>query len=85
MVTTGGAIEKACSEQTGSVANLHNKIGRYLQRLRRPDSEVIVVPLLNKDRLEMTGAAYQWILATVRGLLYENAPVNMAHGTDTSV
>jgi hypothetical protein len=46
---------------------------------------VIVVPLLNKDRLEMTGAAYQWILATVRGLLYENAPVNMAHGTDTSV
>jgi hypothetical protein len=35
-VTTGGTIEKAYSEQTGSVANLSNKIDRYLQLLRPP-------------------------------------------------
>jgi L-asparaginase len=52
-ITTGGMIEKAYSEQTGSVANLSNKIERYLQLLRLPDSEVNVVPLLNKDSLEM--------------------------------
>ena len=69
VVTTGGTIEKAYSEQTGSVANLNNKVERYLQVLRLPDSEVNVVPLLNKDSLEMTDADRELILATVRGLL----------------
>ena len=85
VVTTGGTIEKAYSEQTGSVANLNNKIERYLQVLRLPDSEVNVVPLLNKDSLEMTDADRELILATVRGLLNENAPIIITHGTDTIV
>ena len=65
VITTGGTIEKAYSEQTGSVANLNNKIERYLQLLRLPDSEVNVVPLLNKDSLEMTDADRELILATM--------------------
>jgi L-asparaginase len=85
VVTTGGTIEKAYSEQTGSVANLNNKIERYLQLLRLPDSEVNVVPLLNKDSLEMTDADRELILATVRGLLNENVPIIITHGTDTMV
>jgi L-asparaginase len=85
VVTTGGTIEKAYSEQTGAVANLNNKIERYLELLRLPDSEVNVVPLLNKDSLEMTDADRELILATVRGLLNENAPIVITHGTDTMV
>lgn len=85
VVTTGGTIEKAYSEQTGSVANLSNKIPRYLQLLRLPDSEVNVVSLLNKDSLEMTDADRELILGTVKGLLYENAPIVITHGTDTMV
>lgn len=85
VVTTGGTIEKAYSEQTGSVANLNSKIQRYLQLLRLPDSEVDVVPLLNKDSLEMTDTDRALVLATVRGLLNENAPIIITHGTDTMV
>jgi len=85
VITTGGTIEKAYSEQTGSVANLNSKIQRYLQFLRLPDSEVNVVPLLNKDSLEMTDADRELILATIKGLLNENAPIVITHGTDTMV
>jgi L-asparaginase len=85
VVTTGGTIEKAYSEQTGFVTNLNNKIQGYLQLLRLPDSEVNVVPLLNKDSLEMTDADRELILATVRGLLNEKAPIIITHGTDTMV
>jgi L-asparaginase/Glu-tRNA(Gln) amidotransferase subunit D len=48
LITTGGTIEKIYSEQTGEVANLSNKIDRYLAKLRLPDAEVNVVPLMNK-------------------------------------
>ncbi len=33
VVTTGGTIEKAYSEQSGTVANLNSKIDRYLRLL----------------------------------------------------
>src|SRR5271163_2124028 len=85
VVTTGGTIEKAYSERTGSVANLNNKIERYLQLLRLPDTDVNIVPLLNKDSLEMTDADRELILATVKALLTENAPIVITHGTDTMV
>jgi L-asparaginase len=85
VITTGGTIEKAYSEQTGSVANLNNKIHRYLQLLRLPDSEVNVVPLLNKDSLEMTDEDRALVLATVEGLLNEKSPIIITHGTDTLV
>ena len=85
VVTTGGTIDKVYSEQAGSVANLESKIHRYLQRLRLPDTEVRVRPLLNKDSLEMTDADRELILATVKKLLEENAPVIITHGTDTMV
>src|SRR5271154_3931694 len=85
VVTTGGTIEKAYSEQTGSVSNLNNKIERYLQLLRLPDSEVKVVPLFNKDSLRMTDADRELLAATVRRLLAGNAPIIITHGTDTMV
>jgi L-asparaginase len=85
VITTGGTIEKAYSEQTGSIANLNSKIERYLQLLRLPDSEVNVLPLLNKDSLEMADADRELILATVTGLLNENAPIIITHRTDTMV
>ena len=85
VVTTGGTIEKAYSENTGSVANLNNKIERYLHLLRLPDSDVRVVPLLNKDSLEMTDADRELIAATVKKLLLDGAPIVVTHGTDTMV
>jgi L-asparaginase len=85
LVTTGGTIEKVYSEQTGSVQNVDNKIDRYLRLLRLPDSEVRVLPLMNKDSLEMTDDDREVILKRVRELLPENAPIVITHGTDTMV
>lgn len=54
LITTGGTIEKEYSEQMGIVLNNASKIGDYLKRLRLPDCQVRVIPLMNKDSLEMT-------------------------------
>jgi len=85
VLTTGGTIEKVYSEQTRAVANFDSKIDRYLGRLRLPDWEVNVVPLMNKDSLEMTNKDRILILGMVRAVLKENAPIVITHGTDTMV
>ncbi len=83
LISTGGTIEKIYSEQTGAVENLGSKIDRYLRQLRLPDCEVRIVPLLNKDSLEMTDADRDLVLDTVRNLLPRHAPIVITHGTDT--
>ena len=85
VVTTGGTIEKGYSEPTGSVSNLETKMDRYLRQLRLPSSEIRVVPLLNKDSLDMTDSDRRLILGTVMALLDEDAPIVITHGTDTLV
>jgi L-asparaginase len=85
LLTTGGTIEKVYSEQTGSVANVDSKIDRYLKLLRLPDTEINIVPLMNKDSLEMTDADRLMLLGMVRAILKENAPIVITHGTDTMI
>ena len=85
VITTGGTIEKVYSEQTSKVENLDSKIDRYLGRLRLPDCDVRVTPLMNKDSLEMTDADRGAILEHVQQMLSEPAPVVIVHGTDTMV
>lgn len=85
VLSTGGTIEKVYSEHTGSVANVSSKIDRYLRLLRLPDAEINIVPLMNKDSLEMTGADRLLLLGMVRAILKENAPMLITHGTDTMV
>ena len=85
VITTGGTIEKVYSEQTSKVENLDSKIDRYLSRLRLPDCNVQVTPLMNKDSLEMTDADRGAILELVQQMLSEPAPVVIVHGTDTMV
>ena len=85
VITTGGTIEKVYSEQTSTVENLDNQIYRYLGRLRLPDCDVSVVPLMNKDSLEMTDADRSAILELVKQTLIERSAVVITHGTDTMV
>jgi L-asparaginase len=84
LVTTGGTIEKIYSEQTGQVENLIAKIDQYLHRLRLPDAQVDVTPLMNKDSLEMTEEDRELMLETVKARV-SDAPVVITHGTDTMV
>lgn len=85
VVTTGGTIEKVYSEQTGEVRNLDSKIDRYLGKLRLPDAEIRVVPLMNIDSLNMTDTDRAAIFRAVSSLLPEKAPILITHGTDTMV
>jgi L-asparaginase len=85
VITTGGTIEKVYSEQTSTVENLNNKIDRYLGRLRLPDCAVRVVPIINKDSLEMTDADRSAILEVIEQMLGERSPFVITHGTDTMV
>ena len=78
-------MEKVYSEQSGSVQNLDNKIDRYLRLLRLPDCDVRVMPLMNKDSLEMTDSDRAVILERVKELLPDNAPIVITRGTDTMV
>src|ERR1700719_259483 len=85
LLSTGGTIEKVYSEHTGSVANVSSKIDRYLRLLRLPDAVINIVPLMNKDSLEMTDKDRVLLLGMVRAILNENAPIVITHGTDTMV
>ncbi|MGD0910621.1 MAG: asparaginase [Terracidiphilus sp.] len=85
VITTGGTIEKAYSEQSGAVLNTTSKIGRYLQLLRLPDLDVRVTPLMNKDSLEMSPEDRAQLVAETGKLLALNQPIVITHGTDTMV
>lgn len=85
LITTGGTIEKSYSEREGMVSNSTSKIDRYLRLLRLPDLEVNLVPLMNKDSLEMGDADRVLLLGMVRGVMKEKVPIVITHGTDTMV
>jgi L-asparaginase len=84
ILTTGGTIEKVYSEQSGAVQNVFARINHYVERLRLPDNQITVVPLMNKDSLEMTGQDREQILEAVTPRIAD-APVVITHGTDTMV
>jgi L-asparaginase len=85
VITTGGTIEKEYFETTGSVGHRESKLDRYLRLLRLPGSEIRIVPLLNKDSLDMADSDRRLILGAVTALVPENAPIVITHGTDTMV
>ena len=85
VITTGGTIEKAYSEQSGKVSNASNKIAEFLGRLRLPDADVRVIPILNKDSLEISPEERAALVAEVEKLLPEGCPIVITHGTDTMV
>jgi len=83
VLTTGGTIEKMYSEQAGTVVNDASKIGQYLDLLRLPDTDVQVVPVMNKDSLEMTSDDRAELVARLSPLLTSGCPIVITHGTDT--
>jgi L-asparaginase len=83
VLTTGGTIEKVYSEQEGAVVNVAQKIGRYLKQLRLPEREIEVIPVMNKDSLEMTDDDRAEIVRKIRELDCARCPIVITHGTDT--
>jgi L-asparaginase len=86
LLSCGGTIEKVYLEQTGSVENIEDKVDRYLERLRLPETTVLPLRLMNKDSLVMTAHDRRLVVeAVLRRLAERKAPVVITHGTDTLV
>jgi len=83
VLTTGGTIEKIYSEQEGALVNVAQKIGRYLKQLRLPEREIEVIPVMNKDSLEMTADDRAELVRKIREVQCEDCPIVITHGTDT--
>jgi L-asparaginase len=85
VLTTGGTIEKVYSEQEGAVVNAAQKIGRYLKQLRLPDRDVEVIPVSNKDSLEMTVEDRAELARKIAEIVArcDGCPIVITHGTDT--
>jgi L-asparaginase len=83
VLTTGGTIEKMYSERAGTVVNDASKIEQYLDMLRLPDTDVQVVPVMNKDSLEMTADDRAELVSQMAPLMAEKRPIVITHGTDT--
>ena len=83
VLTTGGTIEKIYSEQEGALVNVAQKIGRYLKQLRLPDRDIEVVPVMNKDSLEMTADDRAELVRKIREVQCPDCPIVITHGTDT--
>ena len=83
VLTTGGTIEKIYSEQEGAVVNVAQKIGRYLKQLRLPERDIEVIPVMNKDSLEMTAEDRAELVRKVAEVQCEGCPIVITHGTDT--
>ena len=86
LLSCGGTIEKMYLERTGSVENVEDKVVRYLDRLRLPETEVETTRLMNKDSLEMGDSDRRVVVEAVIAKLSERkAPIVITHGTDTMV
>lgn len=85
LITTGGTIEKSYSEDSGAVLNKTSKVGEYLRLLRLSACEKKMIPLINKDSLEMSYEDRAWLAKELALLLPNEHPVVITHGTDTMV
>lgn len=87
LITTGGTIEKTYDEQEGTLSNRRSIVGRMLDELRLEESEVVSLPVMSKDSLEMTEDDRTRIVGAVRAALElvggPGGGIVVLHGTDT--
>jgi len=86
VMTTGGTIEKTYCEEDGLLANRTSAVERLiLSKLRLPHTQVQVIPIMNKDSLDINDQDRLEIVRKIRENLHLNAPILLIHGTDTLV
>lgn len=85
LITAGGTMETMHSEHSGEVFGCDGKIERYLSQLRLPDCDMRVVPLMDKDSLEITLEDRRRLAFEVAKLLGEEHPIVITHDTDTMI
>ena len=82
LISTGGTIEKTYSEMEGVLHNQFSVLDVMIARLQLEGVELIRVPLMNKDSLELTTAHQTLIANTAGSMAVTHDGVVIVHGTD---
>jgi L-asparaginase len=82
LISTGGTIEKTYDELKGVLDNRTSVLDVVLAALQLEGVEIVRVPLMNKDSLEMTPADHDLIARTADSMASGHDGVVIVHGTD---
>ncbi len=82
VVSTGGTIEKTYDELDGVLANRLNVLDVMLASLQLQGVDIVRVPLMNKDSLDMDSEDHDLIAQTAEQMADAHDGVVVVHGTD---
>jgi L-asparaginase len=82
LISTGGTIEKTYDELAGVMENRISVLDVMLASLQLDGVEIIRVPLMNKDSLEMNDEDHTLIARTAEAMAEGHDGVVIVHGTD---
>ncbi len=82
LISTGGTIEKTYDPLAGALANNLSVLDLLLAQLDLKGVELVRVPLMNKDSLEMDDADHTLIARTAQAMAATHDAVLVVHGTD---
>lgn len=82
VISTGGTIEKTYDEMAGVLANQVNVLDILITSLQLNSTDIVRVPLMNKDSIAMTAADHTLIARTAGAMADAYDGVIVVHGTD---
>ena len=82
LISTGGTIEKTYDELHGVMDNRASVLDVVLATLQLHGVEIVRVPLMNKDSLDMSAQDHELIARTVGSMAEGHDGVVIVHGTD---
>lgn len=82
LISTGGTIEKTYNELEGVLHNTFSVLDVMLASLSLDGVEIVRVPLMNKDSLDMTPADHTLVAETAGAMCHAHDGVVIVHGTD---
>ena len=82
LISTGGTIEKTYDELEGALSNQVSVLDVMLASLQLNGVEIVRVPLMNKDSLDMSDDDHTLIANTADNMGAAHDGVVIVHGTD---
>ena len=82
IISTGGTIEKTYDELKGVLDNRASVLDVMLAGLQLQGIDIVRIPLMNKDSLEMTPQDHDLIARTAGTMVEAHDGVVIVHGTD---
>jgi len=82
LISTGGTIEKTYDELQGVLDNHASVLDVVLATLQLHGVEIVRVPLMNKDSLQMSSQDHELIARTAGTMAEAHDGVVIVHGTD---